>query len=409
MFIKKCVKNEKKKKRKEIEVFCKKKMVFRLFIFVLKAILLILFCVLLLFRKFWFELNDNLALWSFDIHNVINPENKRRYEEFKKKPNGVMVFTHSTMVDFMLLCREFHDIPSFLALRETCIFPFNYLIHEINGILFSKGEGVTQKIIEYIKNRKSGEPVLCIAPTGGYSKEEQNELCDFRNGAFVEKTHILPVIIKFNHYIPWMKGESFIYHAYRLLTTQDKLYTIKVLDEMSPNEDESMEDFKQRVKGKMEEAMRECNVEKENKTWFHDKYRGSNLLSVSSFLFLFPVFFALYMKNYKIAFYAFLIFLTSILYHSTGDSHYEIIDKISNHVLAIYLGTISLLQGIYMPPLIVLLEIFVYTGLQQLIAHRVKHGIEEEMDEDMRHFILVHIPFYIALSVLAIFYNSKKK
>lgn len=117
----------------------------------------------------------------------------------------------------------------------------------------------------------------------------------------------------------------------------------------------------------------------------------------------------MYRKEYKIAICSFIIFLTSVLYHSTGDSFYETIDKVSNHFMAIYLGTLSFLQGIYTPPIVVLLEVFIYTGLQQLIAYRKKHGEETEIDEDMRHFLLVHIPFYIALMTLAFFCTMKKK
>ena len=371
------------------------------FIFILR-LLIIVILTLSLFLKYKWEKMAELFLYTLNVSGNTKEENLKKYLEFKNKPNGVVVFTHSTCFDHFILFREFKESLAALVKRKAAVFPFNILMEHSNCILFDKGSNTAQLIQDIIKNRKSGDPVVGLAPSAANSNDkDQNKLEEFKMGAFLPMTPVLPVLIKIHPYENWKNEMTFMEYVYIITTYKEKIYyTVKVLDEVTPKEGETPEQLRDRVKLYMEEEMVKIDVLHENKELMENEYKGNMMLFLSSHLFLISSLACFYEKKYVIGFFMLLVYITSIFYHYDGNHHYEFIDKINARFVGITLIIMCLLKRLYISPIIAVFSYCIFFYNQYVSEEKNIHC-------DFSHLLLIHIPIFIAFMFMVMYYNNK--
>ncbi len=362
-------------------------------VFLYRMVTMIILSFLYLLNYRW-DILTRIALWSVNFHTKHNPENKRRFEEFKKKPNGLAVFTHATCYDHFIVQHTFDEVFSAIALKSTAIFPYNKLMEKKGCILFEKGSNTVELIKQKVKDRKSGDMLLGIAPAGGYSNpDDQNKLADFKMGAFLPMTPILPVLIKTDPYINWKKGQSILNFFFESFTHPERIFfSVKVLDEISPLSDETPEEYRDRTKMIMEEGMRNFDIQKERQNYEKDVYQGHTMLLLTSILcFLIPAFIGFYHKRYLTSTLTLIVLITSIWYHLKGDHHAEYVDMITGRLVGITLILMCLRKGLYLPPLL---------AISAFLAYAYESYITQSHC-NFKHVLLIHIPIFIAFLIIA--------
>ncbi len=366
---------------------------------ILRMILILIFSILGVFSKIndWIKLSDIiLNICDFQSDSIYKDKNLNKYNDFKNKSGGIVIFTHCTLFDQHIIYKELNDVLKIVVREDTCIFPYNLMCKKIGHIMVNKNSKASDKIKDFVNERKSGDRMLMIAPSAGYSNNDnQNVLEEFRTGAFLPLTPVLPVVIKYSPYINWKNGQSFLNFLYEILSAEKKLYSFKILDEVQPKENETPETFKERVKLYMESEMEKINVEDDNKNIKKTFYNGSLLLFISSHLFLLSALSGFYFKNYKVAFSLIIVYLTSIYYHFSGSTKAYFIDISSNLILGTIFAFYYLFirkQRIY--GIFGLLIFFIY-----LYCIKVRdidtENKKQDFHKNVQHLLLIHLPLFI--------------
>lgn len=362
-------------------------------VFLYRIVVLIIVSLLYLAKYKW-EVLTRIVLWSVNFHTKRNPENQRRFQEFKKKPNGIVLFTHATAYDHFIIHNEIQDLCAGIALKSTMIYPFDKVLEEAGCILFEKGSNTAELVKEKVKNRKGGDNVFAMAPAGGYSNpDDQNKLSDFKMGAFLPMTHFLPILIKTDPYINWKKGQSILSFFFECLTHPDRIFfSVKVLDEINPLPNETPEEYRDRTKLIMEEGMRNFDIQKERQNYEKDVYQGHTMLLLSSILcFLIPALIGFYHKRYLTSTLTLIVLITSIWYHSKGGHHSEYVDMITGRIIGITLILMCLSKKMYLPP---------FLAISAFLAYAYESYISQS-HSDFKHVLLIHIPIFIAFLLIA--------
>jgi len=123
-----------------------------------------------------------------------------------------------------------------------------------------KTGNVTTKIKETIYNREKGQSVLFISPDANTLPDKEDNISKFiKKGAFVSKSKILPIIIKYEDYsvIYNPEYESVLESFFKLFLFENYKIKIKVCDMIDPNENESIEEYRDRVYVIMNEQYKE--------------------------------------------------------------------------------------------------------------------------------------------------------
>ncbi len=376
-------------------------------VYVIRGILFILFVFLGLIYSNWKYIAETL-LFFMDTNGEIKKRNMEKYQNFKSKPGGIIVFHHCTFYDHILMIKEFGESFQFIAAEKTCTYPFDLLLKKVGGIIFRNGTNTVDLIKDMVKNRKAGQKLLAIAPNAGFSNnEDQNKMEDYRMGGFLPMTRILPIIIKFDPYINWKKGQSLLSIIGETIKQKRKLYTIEVLDEINPLDNEKPEEYRDRVKNLMEEGMKNLDVKKENKKIIEEEYHGSNILLTSSHVFLIAGLTAILMKKWKLAWPMLGIYIVSILYHWKGEHNYNILDQFSNRILGGYLIYLCFTQKIYVPVILTGISLLLFLVKNIFKNAMFREGNEEYIeDKEIKHMILVHFPNFIGLMLLNYFFKN---
>jgi 1-acyl-sn-glycerol-3-phosphate acyltransferase len=178
------------------------------------------------------------------------------------------VFNHTTLVDGHLLFSVFPRMGIVLYNQkefEFIAFDKN-AVNKLGSILvdYNKRNGVTQIINDKVKNRKTGESIIFIAPCKGMSSQNPGNISEFKSsGAFVNKNKILPIIIKYeDDTLDYNKdfGESVINAYFKLFLVENYKIKIKVGDIIEPYENECIEKYKNRVYNIMNREYKELKV-----------------------------------------------------------------------------------------------------------------------------------------------------
>jgi len=113
-------------------------------------------------------------------------------------------------------------------------------------------KGKTSNIIKgRVDNRKSGDPIVFIAPGSGNIPKIPGNITEFSSkGAFVEGYPILPIVIKYEdnslHHNS-DNGESMLHSWLKLFLVQNYKIKIRVCDMIEKKGEESVLEYKDRV------------------------------------------------------------------------------------------------------------------------------------------------------------------
>lgn len=207
----------------------------------------IIFCVLTM---------GKIILFILSIQVKISNEDFIKYMKYLySNEKYLCVFTHSTLLDAFVLFGTLPKTGSVMY-KQT---ELKYILYDesisdkLGGILLDKSNmsGTTQIIKDRVEKRKYGDSPLYIAPCSGKTPENPENISEFkRKGAFVNKTKILPIIIKYqdgslNYNQDF--GESVLHSYLKLFLVENYKIVIKIGDMIEPCEKESIEEYKDRV------------------------------------------------------------------------------------------------------------------------------------------------------------------
>lgn len=134
------------------------------------------------------------------------------YEFQKEYRTGIIAYTHHTFYDHCILYAALGSNITFVAFKKYFNSPLLLALakrYKLTLLDDKKGSGGFQVMEEAVRGLPEG--LYCaISPEGGNTPEKQEDgHGEFRNGAFGLGLPILPVVIRFDPYVPWMKGVSF--------------------------------------------------------------------------------------------------------------------------------------------------------------------------------------------------------
>ena len=202
-------------------------------------------CGILWFAKIF------MYLLSFNI-NISKDDLVKYMEHLYSNKKFICTFNHTTLVDGFVLISTFPRA-SFLILKVIIYATIGYTdqINDLLGNIFVE-KGITgNKIKVRVDSRNSGDKVLFIAPGSGNTSAIPGSITEFSSkGAFVHKYSILPIVVKYedeslhhNH----DNGESMLHSCLKLFLVKDYNINIKVCDMVDYKEDETIDEYKDRV------------------------------------------------------------------------------------------------------------------------------------------------------------------
>lgn len=164
----------------------------------------------------------------------------------------IAIFNHTNLIEPFILLSLFKKISYLLNYEIPSSIPFFNIVYKKLNYIYTKKGNTTESIIKYTNNRKKGEGVLFIAPGGGKQSEnpDENKITEFKSGAFIGLYPILPIIIKYDDDSAdcnFDKGEHFLHGFFKVFLKRNRNIKVKVLDLVTPEKNETINDFKERV------------------------------------------------------------------------------------------------------------------------------------------------------------------
>lgn len=295
-----------------------------------------------------------ILLHANHVSGYCAPEDKEKYHRIKNTlDNVVVVFNHPTYFDNVVMMYELDDIPRLVALKKYMVGPLKWVASKMKAIPIVPGSGFSKTLTAEITNRKAGDPMIGINPTGGkVSETDQFDLQAFRTGAFLSKPTILPITLVYDPYVPWLHGESVPDAFRKRLTGRPMRYVMRVLDPIIPTDEETPEQLAARCKQTMEDAMREVEFQSTPVDTRKTEY-GSFEGTLTSHLILLCAFVA-----FKYHFYVYgaclgAFAIISWLYYGTNDAFLKYIYK-RMHIMLLFISSIVLMLCGHVKPLVFL-------------------------------------------------------
>lgn len=318
---------------------------------------------------------NDMFLWSLGVRpgNVVGLEH---YRDFEKRGGGILVFNHPTFFDHAVLMQSLNSFLRFLVMKShVSLYPLRRLCDKLGCITVEKGNTVTR-----LKESLATNKTIAVSPTGGESNPDQTKLPTFRTGAFVASQSILPVSISYFPYERWSKNETLFKMIVNRLCGTFLQYHVTILPAMTRSQEDTVEDFANRVKDNMEVALRS-----------HQPLQTLNesprpLLLASSLAFGLCSYLVFTTGKYIHAMGILIVFLTSVSYHSTGFIDAKFLDTFSNFALGFAFTTHGLLNANF--------AMFGY-ALVALVGFIIFKG-----ENTLGHLFCVHIPVILGFLTL---------
>jgi hypothetical protein len=194
-------------------------------------------------------------LMSYNIE--ISDEDYNKYMRYLYSDEKFLcVFNHISSLDGLALLSIFPKMGFVLnRFEEYNYINFDDIANEKMGGLFvntSEKNNTTCKIAKKINERKSGDNILFISPSAGTLPVEMKNIARFsRKGAFINKSNILPILIKFqdNSLSFYNKKNIFgrIENFIKIFLPENYTIKIKVGNMIYAYENESIEEYQYRV------------------------------------------------------------------------------------------------------------------------------------------------------------------
>lgn len=154
---------------------------------------------------------------------------------------------------------------------------------------------------------------------------------------------------------------------------------------MVPEEKETIENFKQRVREAMEAVP----------LWQFDKekcsYKGSDLLTFSSTLFIIPALLCFANAKYLPFLGMLLTTLNSIRYHFDGSHHAKFVDVVSNFTFGALFTVQAMFERNWVTCIMSMCAVY-----GNILSKRL------ELSPDKLHAMLVHLPAFVGFLAIAI-------
>lgn len=193
-----------------------------------------------------------MAIFGFNVE--IDNDDLVRYSQYLySNQKLIAVFNHSTLIDGFILMATFERFSAvLLKLAAYKWIGYSDIIHEKYKNVWVEKNKTTSDILDRVSNRKSGEPILFIAPGSGNISANPDHITEFKGtGAFVGKFDVLPITMYYEddslHHNK-DNGESFIHSTLKLFITHyNYKIKMKVGELIQCQENESIEEYKKRV------------------------------------------------------------------------------------------------------------------------------------------------------------------
>jgi 1-acyl-sn-glycerol-3-phosphate acyltransferase len=201
--------------------------------------------VILIFGKFI------MFILSFNI-DISKADYIKYMEYLYSDKKFICTINHTTLADGFVIASAFPR-SNIVILRTILYSIFGYTEenNEKYGNIYVEKGKTSNKIKQRVDNRKSGDPIVFIAPGSGNIAKVPGNITEFSGkGAFVEGYPILPILIKYEddslHHNS-DNGESMLHSCLKLFLVQNYKIKIKVCDMVEKIEGESIEEYKDRV------------------------------------------------------------------------------------------------------------------------------------------------------------------
>ena len=198
-----------------------------------------------------------IMLFILSINVKISREDYNKYINYAYSDEKfISVITHKSLIDIIIYFGTLPLCASIMNKQKE----FDYIflddkLCEKNGTILidrdKPGGGTTAKIKESLHKRKSGDPILFIAPGAGVPSENPDNIPHFKGkGAFVNKSKILPIVMKYqDNTIDYNGnyGESMFNGYLKVFLVENYNVEIIVGDLIEPIETESIQEYSDRV------------------------------------------------------------------------------------------------------------------------------------------------------------------
>lgn len=253
-----------------------------------------------------------------------------KYLKFKNNcSKGILTFVHPYWFDMFPIIHLLGEVPRGTIKAKYLIGPLRLFASRLKALAVQdKPSGLSTVIKEAIQARQPGEELICICPVGTTTTTYQDDVPEYKSkGAFHAMPTIMPIVMYYSFFSVWDKQSLFDVICER--TCGDILhYYVKVLDPISPHEDEKVEDYMKRVHDYTQEGLYECKQE--------FKIKSSNinpkLLFFSELLDIILIF--LYIQNTFLLMLLFYLVITRFLF---ATPQYDLLFRIYTKIMMVYM------------------------------------------------------------------------
>lgn len=186
-------------------------------------------------------------------------EGRDKYYTFKNtQTKGIVVFNHSLWLDMLPVCHVLGEMCRGTIKSKYLIGPLKILAQRLNMLLVEEDKtGMSATITKAVSTRCKGEDLICLAPAGTTNCYTQDEVPEFRKGAFWSLPPVLPVIIYYSIDEMWDKQTLFQIILARI--NGDKMYYhAQVMEPIFPLPFEKVETYVERVRECVRQGIMEC-------------------------------------------------------------------------------------------------------------------------------------------------------
>lgn len=327
--------------------------------------------------------STSVVLRALNVHGYCPPEDKHRYEQFKETTaKSIVVFNHPTFFDHIVIMKELEDTPRFVMLKKYMVGPFKWIAHHLKAVAIRKSSGASQVISNEVNRRKKGEELLAISPAGGKVSDERSWfLYPFKTGAFLSRPKVLPIVIHYSPYKPWSSNISLYETLHNQIGGPPIKYVMRVLEPMEPYPSEKTSEFAERCRRTMMKQLLLIDHGLSPIEQSQSQELGSIDCVTTSHLFLVCGIAAILNHLFLYGIGMITVFLTSWMYHGTGDPLWRKIDITSNLILIAFFGFMLLRARQYKPLIMLAIASACYVA-------------------NLPHALFVHVPIAIGFALI---------
>ena len=174
----------------------------------------------------------------------------RGLEKIPKDNNFIIQFNHISMLDFFILPSIFGNISCIISKKVFNSLPFYNMFQNKFDIIELDEKG--KNVIKIEKHIKSNKYPIAISSDGMTYPKFGNKIGDFKTGAFVYFTPMLPVLIRYKDCdvlpdLKWDIGENIKHSMLKIFLNNKINIYVDILDLIIPKKEWTIEEYKKNV------------------------------------------------------------------------------------------------------------------------------------------------------------------